>query len=66
MKKIKQFLGIMLSLVMVVGLMPGMSMTALADDPYESIMNELKMFMSGFDIDPRIYGMVEEFRNLEE
>ena len=36
------------------------------DDPYESIMNELKMFMSGFDIDPRIYGMVEEFRNLEE
>ena len=39
MKKIKQFLGIMLSLVMVVGLMPGMSMTALADDPYESIKN---------------------------
>ena len=33
MKMKKRFLGILLSLVMVLGLMPGMSLTAYADAP---------------------------------
>lgn len=40
-QKMKQLLGILLSLVMVLGLMPGMSLTALAYDgnPYASLVN---------------------------
>ena len=33
----KRFSGILLSLVMVLGLMSGMSLTAYADDPYADI-----------------------------
>ena len=41
MKMKKRFLGILLSLVMVLGLMPGMSLTAYAwdSDPYASLLN---------------------------
>ena len=39
MKTKKRFLSILLSLVMVLGLMPGMSLTAYADDPYSGIKN---------------------------
>lgn len=40
-QKMKRFLGVLLSLAMIVGLMPGMSLTALAydGDPYESLVN---------------------------
>ena len=40
-KKLKQLIGILFSLVMVLGLMPGMSLTALAwdGDPYGSLVN---------------------------
>jgi len=37
--KKKKMLGIILSLVLVLGLMPGMSLTALADDPYAALKN---------------------------
>ena len=40
MKTKKRFLSILLSLVMVLGLMPGMSLTAYADDPYSGIKNK--------------------------
>ena len=39
MKMKKRFLSVLLSLVMVLGLMPGMSLSAYADDPYASIKN---------------------------
>ncbi|MBQ9009556.1 MAG: hypothetical protein IJ088_09530 [Clostridia bacterium] len=39
MKTKKRFLSILLGLVMVLGLMPGMSLTAYADDPYSGIKN---------------------------
>ena len=40
-KKLKQLIGILLTLVMVLGQMPGMSLTALAweGDPYASLLN---------------------------
>ncbi len=39
MKIMKQFLGILLSLALVLSLAPGMSLTAHADDPYASLKN---------------------------
>jgi len=37
--KMKQLFGTILSLVLVLGLMPGMSLTALAEDPYAGLKN---------------------------
>ncbi|ETP73766.1 hypothetical protein UYO_0020 [Lachnospiraceae bacterium JC7] len=36
-KKTKQILGILFSLVLMLGLLPGMSLTSYADDPYEDL-----------------------------
>jgi len=58
-KKLKQLMGILLSLALVLGMMPGMSLTAYADDdnPYASLKNKTteinfdgkKWYLIGYD-----------------
>lgn len=36
------------------------------DDPYDRMKDELQMFMSDIDVDPRVYDMIEEFQGLED
>lgn len=43
MKTKKRLLGILLSLALILGLMPGMSLTAYADNPYASLKNTTKV-----------------------